>query len=67
MEPSRPSTFNPAGAGGLLIGTTLAGGGAGLLIGWSLGSKAIGALAGIALGIPAAIFVVYRRYRDAFS
>ena len=24
MEPSRPSSFNPAGAGGLLIGQTLA-------------------------------------------
>ena len=39
--------------------------GAGALLGWSAGSAAIGALAGAALGIPAGIFVVYRRYRDA--
>ena len=65
MEPARPSSFNPAGAGGLLIGTTAAGIGAGTLVGWSAGSAAIGALAGAAVGIPAGIFVVYRRYRDA--
>ena len=65
MEPSRPSSFNAAGAGGLLLGTTGAGIGAGALIGWGAGSAAIGALAGAAVGIPAGIFVVYRRYRDA--
>jgi hypothetical protein len=65
MEPARPSSFNPAGAGGLLIGTTAAGIGAGTLVGWSAGSAALGALAGAAVGIPAGIFVVYRRYRDA--
>ena len=52
MEPSRPSSFNAAGAGGLLLGTT----------GAAIGA---GALAGAAVGIPAGIFVVYRRYRDA--
>jgi hypothetical protein len=65
MEPSRPSSFDPAGAGALLIGTSSAGIGAGALIGWSAGSAAIGALVGAAVGIPAGIFVVYRRYRDA--
>ncbi len=62
MEPSRPSSSNAAGAGGLLLGTTGAGIGAGALVGWSAGSAAIGALAGAAVGIPAAIFVVYLRY-----
>lgn len=62
MEPSRPSSFNAAGAGGLLIGTTGAAIGAGALVGWTAGSAAIGALAGAAIGIPASIFVVYRRY-----
>jgi hypothetical protein len=67
MEPSRPSSFDPAGAGALLIGTTSAGIGAGALIGWGAGSAAIGALAGAAIGIPAGIFVVYRRYGKSFT
>jgi F0F1-type ATP synthase assembly protein I len=62
MEPSRPSSFDPAGAGALLIGTTVAGIGAGTLVGWGAGSAALGALAGVAVGIPAGIYVVYRRY-----
>jgi hypothetical protein len=62
MEPSRPSSLNAAGAGGLLLGTTGAGIGVGAIVGWGAGSAAIGALAGAAIGIPAAIFVVYRRY-----
>ena len=66
MEPSRPSPFQPAGAGALLIGTTAGSIGAGALIGWGAGSAAIGALIGFVVGIPAAIFVVYRRYRDSW-
>jgi hypothetical protein len=66
MEPSRPSPFQPAGAGALLVGTTAGSVGAGALIGWGAGSAAIGALIGFVVGIPAAIFVVYRRYRDAW-
>lgn len=66
MEPPRPSSFEPAGAGALLIGTTSAGIGVGALVGWSVGSPAIGALAGAVVGIPASIFVVYRRYREHF-
>jgi len=62
LEPSRPSSFDPAGAGALLIGTTVAGIGAGTLVGWGVGSAALGALAGVAVGIPAGIYVVYRRY-----
>ena len=62
MEPSRPSSFEPAGAGALLIGTTSAAVGLGALAGWGAGSAAIGALAGAVVGIPAGIFVVYKRY-----
>ena len=67
MEPARPSSFQPAGAGALLIGTTSAGIGLGALVGWGAGSAALGALAGACLGIPAGIFVVYRRYRGYFT
>jgi hypothetical protein len=66
MEPSRPSPFQPAGAGALLVGTTAGSVGAGALIGWGAGSAAIGALIGFVIGIPAAIFVVYRRYGDSW-
>ena len=38
----------------------------GALIGWVAGSVGIGILIGAVIGIPAAIFTVYRRYRDAF-
>ena len=38
--------------------------GAGALVGWGAGSWPIGALVGAVVGIPAAILVVYRRYRD---
>jgi F0F1-type ATP synthase assembly protein I len=64
MEPSRPPSFQPAGAGALLIGTTAGSVGVGALIGWVAGSAAIGALVGAVVGIPAGIFVVYRRYRE---
>jgi hypothetical protein len=67
MEPAPRSTFQPAGAGGLLIGVTAAAIVLGALIGWALGSLGLGALAGSVVGIPAGIFVVYRRYRGAFS
>ena len=59
MEPSRPSSFQPAGAGALMIGTTSAGVGLGAL--YSIGdvSAAIGALVGAVIGIPAIILDVY--------
>ena len=66
MEPARRRTFQPAGAGALLAGTTAAGVGVGALIGWAFGSAALGALCGAVVGIPAGVFAVYRRYRDAF-
>jgi len=66
MEPAPRSSFEPAGAGAVLAGTTAAGVGLGALVGWLAGSFGIGILAGAFLGIPAGIFAVYRRYRGAF-
>lgn len=67
MEPSSPSSFQPAGAGALLLGTTAACVGVGALVGWAAGSAALGALAGAVIGIPGAIFTVYRRYRGYYA
>jgi len=62
MEPSARRPFEPAGAGGLLLGILLASIAIGVLIGWVAGSGGIGALIGAVVGIPLAVFVVYRRY-----
>jgi hypothetical protein len=67
MEPASRSSFEPAGAGALLAGTTAASVGAGALVGWAVGSTGIGALLGAVIGIPAGIFAVYRRYRGYFT
>jgi F0F1-type ATP synthase assembly protein I len=66
MEPASPSSFQPAGAGALLTGTTAAGIGVGALIGWAAGSTGLGALGGAIVGVPAGVFAVYRRYRGFF-
>ena len=62
MEPSQRRPFEPAGAGGLLIGILLAVIAVGLLIGWLAGSAGIGILIGAVVGIPLAVFTVYKRY-----
>ena len=62
----RPS-FEPAGAGALLVSGTALGVGAGALLGWAAGSVAYGAIIGAALGIPGGVFAVYRRYRGYFT
>jgi hypothetical protein len=67
MEPSPRQSLDPAGAGAVLVGTTVGVAAAGGLIGWAAGSWAIGALIGAVVGIPAGIFAVYRRYRGVFS
>jgi F0F1-type ATP synthase assembly protein I len=67
MEPRRRPSFQPAGAGALLLGTTGAGIGVGALIGWAFGSWGIGALVGAVVGIPAGVLAVYRRYRGYFT
>jgi hypothetical protein len=66
MEPSPRSSFEPAGAGALLGGVTAASVGAGALIGWAAGSVELGLLGGAFVGVPAGVFAVYRRYRNAF-
>jgi F0F1-type ATP synthase assembly protein I len=67
MQPASRSSFEPAGAGALLAGTTAAGIGVGALIGWAAGSAGLGALGGAVVGVPAGVFAVYRRYRGFFT
>jgi F0F1-type ATP synthase assembly protein I len=67
MEGAPRQTFQPAGAGALLASVTLLCIGVGAVIGWLAGSVAYGLLAGALVGMPAGVFVVYRRYRGAFS
>jgi F0F1-type ATP synthase assembly protein I len=62
MEPSARRPFQPAGAGGLLLGVLVAAIAVGLLIGWLAGSAGIGILIGAVVGLPLAVFTVYRRY-----
>ncbi len=62
----RPS-FDPAGAGALLVGTTSLSIGFGALVGWVAGSVGYGVLGGAALGVPGGVFAVYRRYRGYFA
>ena len=52
MEPSPRSSFQPAGAGGLLLAATAACTGVGAAVGAAAGSAGLGALAGAAVGIP---------------
>jgi hypothetical protein len=66
MEPASRPSFQPAGAGALLAGTTAAGLGIGALLGWAAGSWPLGALGGALVGIPAGVAAVYYRYRDVF-
>jgi hypothetical protein len=67
MEPSARPTFNAAGAGGLLVATTVASIGVGSLIGWGAGNWAYGALSGAVVGVPAGVVAVYKTYGDAFK
>jgi hypothetical protein len=67
MEPSTRPTLNPAGAGGLLIGTTAGGIGTGALVGWAAGSVSYGLLAGAIAGVPAGVLAVYKRYEGVFK
>lgn len=66
MQAASPSSFDPAGAGGVLLAALLLCIGLGVLIGWAVGSAGIGALVGAIIGILAGIAAVYRRYRNAF-
>jgi hypothetical protein len=46
---------------------TAACGALGALVGWALGGAGLGLVFGLIVGIPAAIFMVYRRYRSFFT
>jgi hypothetical protein len=63
MQAASPSSFEPAGAGGLLLAVLVLGVGVGLLVGWLAGATGIGVLIGAVFGILGGIFAVYRRYR----
>jgi hypothetical protein len=66
MQAASPSSFDPAGAGGVLLTAMVVCIGLGVLVGWAAGSAGIGALVGAIVGILAGIGAVYRRYKDAF-
>jgi hypothetical protein len=63
MQAASPSSFEPAGAGGLLLAVLVLCIGVGLLIGWLAGSVGVGILIGAVAGIFGGILAVYRRYR----
>ena len=67
MQAASRSSFQPAEAGAILIGTIGMCIAAGALIGWALGSVGYGALVGVIVGIPTGVFVVYRRFRGYFT
>jgi hypothetical protein len=67
MDDDPRQSFEPAGAGAVLIATTAATGGAGALVGWAFGNPTVGAVGGVCVGIPAGVFAVYRRYRGYFT
>ena len=67
MEPKPRQTLDPAGAGAVLVGPTVAFVGAGALVGWAAGNWTLGALGGAIVGIPGGVVAVYRRYRGVFS
>src|SRR5205823_6101782 len=67
MEPGSRQTFEPAGAGGILIGVTAAAIAFGALVGWAAGWIALGCLGGAVGGIPAGVYSAYRRYKCVLS
>jgi F0F1-type ATP synthase assembly protein I len=66
MEPAARPSFNPAGAGGVLIGAVLSCVAIGALVGWAAGSIGVGIVIGVVAGLPVGVFTVYRKYRGAF-
>ena len=68
MEPATSrSSISLAGAGSVLIGTTLAVIAIAAGIGWLLGNGAYGFLVGAILGIPVGVFMTYKRYGHALK
>jgi len=66
MQAASPSSFDPAGAGGVLLAALIVCIGLGVLVGWAAGAAGIGALVGAIVGILAGIAAVYRRYGHTF-
>lgn len=60
------TSFDPMGAGALLLAVLAVCVGAGALVGWAVGSVGIGIAIGAVIGVPASILAVYRTYRSAF-
>jgi hypothetical protein len=63
MQAASSSSFEPAGAGGLLLAVLALCVGLGAALGWVAGSIGVGVLIGAVVGILGGIFAVYRRYR----
>jgi hypothetical protein len=66
MQAASPTSFDPAGAGGVLLAALIVCIGLGVLVGWAAGAAGIGALVGAIVGILAGIGAVYRRYGHTF-
>ena len=67
--PARTSdraSFDPAGAGALLVGVLFGCVGIGELVGWVAGDLGIGVAVGAVVGMPAGVGAVITRYRGAF-
>lgn len=64
VQPQRP-TFSLAGAGSVLIGTTMSCIAVGALVGWAAGSVGYGVALGAVVGVPAGIAATVIKYRDA--
>jgi hypothetical protein len=60
------TSFDPLGAGAMLLGVLFACVGIGALVGWKAGSTGVGIAVGSVVGIPAAILAVYGVYGRAF-
>ena len=67
LAPMERESFEPAGAGAVLVAAAGVTTGIGALVGSAAGSTGIGAAAGAAVGIPAGVLAVYRRYRGYFT
>jgi hypothetical protein len=65
MTPAPRPSFEPAGAGAILLSVTGVGIVVGALLGWLAGSVGLGILAGAFVGLPCAVAAVYFRYRGA--
>jgi hypothetical protein len=59
------TSFDPLGAGALLLGVLATCVGVGALVGLALGSLGIGIAIGSVIGIPGAIVAVYFTYRGS--